>query len=119
MKKLMMITAFLSLQIIPTFSQVCEKFKLDTTLKVVYRNPYIFEKSKNFNDFFNTQLNRDNLFSPNFQKKKLISNQNPLAEINKPQSHGEMPCVVPEGYFPMRILLPDSLKRYSLLIKQL
>lgn len=114
-----MITAFLSLQIIPTFSQVCEKFKLDTTLKVIYRSPYTCGKSNNFNSYLNTQLKNDNSVLPNLRMKKIISTQNPLTEINKPKPHGEMPCVIPEGYFPMRILLPDSLKRYSLLIKQL
>lgn len=114
-----MITAFLSLQIIPTFSQVCKKFKLDTTMKVFYKSPYTLEKSNNFNSFLNTQFKSDNLFTTNLQKRKFISTQNPLAGINKPKSHREMPCVVPEGYFPMRILLPDCLKRYSLLIKQL
>ncbi|NOU19275.1 MAG: hypothetical protein HOO91_17090 [Bacteroidales bacterium] len=119
MKKLMIITAFLSLLITPTFSQIGGKFKLDTTLKSIYRNPYTLEKSRNFNNFLNCPLKSDNLFTPNLQKRKFISTQNPLTRTDKPKSHGEMPCVVPEGYFPMRILSPDSSKRYSLLIKQL
>lgn len=119
MKKIILITAFLSLFITPTFSQVKGQFKLDITFKNVQLNPYTVGISRDLNELLSNNLKNDNLLEPNFLTSKLSAQQNPSTTIGKHKYHGEMPCIVPEGFFPMKVIVPDSLKRYSLLIKQL
>jgi len=118
MKKII-ITTFLSLLIIPAFSQISRQFKLDTTLKNVYRNPYVLEESKDLIGLLNNPLKKDNLITPNFLNRNLIARQNQNTIKENSKLRGEMPCVIPEGYFPMKVLTPDSSKRYILLIKEL
>jgi len=50
--------------------------------------------------------------------KNLKSAQDPMALFQKPPTFDNMPCMVPQGYFPMPVAEPDSTVRYSLLIKK-
>lgn len=116
MKKIILISAFLIILITPTFSQIGRKFKIDTTIRNFNLNSYKLEKSNDYNGLFGSQQDHI-LFAPNFLKKNFITRQN--SNLEKTKSHGEMPCVIPDGYFPMKIVTPDSSKKYTLLIKQL
>lgn len=50
---------------------------------------------------------------------KILSFRQGLNEIViMPQTFDKMPCVKPNGYFPMPVYNPDSTVKYTLLIKR-
>ena len=119
MKKAILITTFFSLLITPTFSQIGRPFNSDPTKRITYRNPFTLEKSKEYKGLFNYSESEDKLLAPNFLSKNLIARQNQIKIHKNTRSQGEMPCLIPDGYFTMRTITPDSSKRYTLLIKEL
>lgn len=98
-----------------TFSQIGYQSKLDTTIKVLKNNSYRLENDYGFKAPFKLQFKSSTLITEN-SLNKYLNKQN----LNKEKKHnvGVMPCLIPEGYFPIKIMTPDSSKRYSLIIKQ-
>jgi hypothetical protein len=117
MKKLISIFALLCLLISPTFSQIGIQFKFDVVKKSFYKMPFSWDVSNDYKSLSNYSKSESKQFIPNFIIKDLSTNK------NKPSSniliHNEMPCLIPDGSFSMKIMTPDSSKRYSLLIKKL
>lgn len=70
------------------------------------------------NWLFNHSRNGKKIICPGMTDKNLKSAQDPMALFQKPPTFDNMPCMVPQGYFPMPVAEPDSTVRYSLLIKK-
>jgi len=117
MKKTLFFLSFFILFSNLTFSQIGYQFKPDTTIKALKFNSYRLEKINDWSSNFDAPFKIESLITSNFSKKKYLT----ILEFNKEKKNneGEMPCLVPEGYYPMKIMTPDSSKRYSLIIKQL
>lgn len=122
MKKLILLTAFIGLFLIPTFSQINGHFKTDTTLKnrsiFSYQKPFKLSDTIHFNRLFRDSPNNKHLLFPKFSERNFYQGLIPIENFAYAQFYDKMPCLRPKGYFPMRIAKPDSTIRYSLLIKK-
>jgi hypothetical protein len=120
MKRLLLITVFISLFIIPVFPQYYNHIKIDTT----YRSHSLFSNSanpnlligKNYNGLLNNSIIDRNWLFRDFSHKNLLFGQSSGKLIYS--TYDSMPCMIPEGNFSMLILKPDSSVRYTLLIKK-
>lgn len=84
-------------------SRNMERFRLgDTSLKGSLNNPL---KDKNF-------------LYPKFSEKNRSFNQTQTGRSGSSRFFGNMPCLKPQGNFPMPVYKPDSTIRFSLLIKK-
>jgi hypothetical protein len=122
MKKLILLTAFIGLFFTPTFSQINGRFEIDTTIKnrsiFNYQKPFKLSDTIRFNCPFSGSLNNKHLVFPKFSERNFYHGQIPTVNFANAWSYDRMPCLRPEGYFPMKIAKPDSAVRYSLLIKR-
>ena len=97
------------LQIDTTFSNLSLKNNLKTpNLVISYDSLWLFNNSRN----------NKKIICPKLTDKNLQLGQDPIANFKMPAKFDNMPCVKPQGYFPMPIVKPDSTVRYSLLIKK-
>ena len=127
MRKILLLTVLIVGYYLPTFSQLDYRpqnnlLQIDTTfsnlsLKNNFKTPNLVI-SYDSNWLFNTSRNNKKLMYPKLTDKNSKSVQDPIAIFQKPPTFDNMPCVVPQGYFPMLIVKPDSTIRYSLLIKK-
>lgn len=80
-----------------------ERFRLgDTTLKGSLNNP----------------LSGKNFIYPKFPEKNRSFSQSQTNGVSSSRFFGKMPCLKPQGNFPMPVYQPDSTIRFSLLIKK-
>lgn len=117
MKMLILTLALFSLLISPTFSQIGLQFKFDVVKKSSSKLPFSWDVSNNYKSLSNYSKSESKQFIPNFMMKNLSTKQ--IKSRGNILIHNEMPCLIPDGSFGMKIMTPDSSKRYSLLIKKL
>lgn len=122
MKSLILLVSFISLFLAPAFSQINKYVKIDTTLKagsiLSYQKQFKQCDSTGFKSLLNDSLNNRKLQFPDFYLRNPDTASKSLRNISKRPFGDKMPCLRPEGYFPMAIVKPDSTIRYSLLIKR-
>ncbi len=127
MRKILLLTILIIGYNLPTFSQFDsrlqnDRFQIDTSFKTLSLNngtkSFRLSDSLDIKKMFNDTL-RDKRFLPLKLTDKNVSFGQNLKEIVKtPQSIDNMPCLKPEGYFPMSVYKPDSTVKYTLLIKK-
>lgn len=127
MRKRLLLTILIIGYNFPTFSQFDSRlqnnrFQIDTTFKTLSLNngtkSFNLSDSMNSKKMFNDTL-RDKRFLPlELTDKKLSFGQDLNKIIQTPQTTDNMPCLKPEGYFPMPVYKPDSTVKYTLLIKK-
>lgn len=127
MRKILLLTILIIGYNLPTFSQFDSRlqnnrFQIDTTFKTLSLNngtkSFRLSDSMDIKKMFNDTL-RDKRFLPLKLTDKNVSFGQNLNEIVKtPQTFDNMPCLKPEGYFPMPVYKPDSTVKYTLLIKK-
>jgi len=122
MKKLILLAAFISLCMAQTFSQTIGHFKIDTTFRdrsiLSFQNPLNLSDTIHFNRPFSGSLKNKPLVFPKFPERNFYYRQIQTINFANAWSYDRMPCFRPGGYFPMKIAIPDSTIRYSLLIKR-
>jgi len=127
MRKILLLTVLIVGYYLPTFSQFYNRpqnyrLPIDTTysnlsLKNNLKTPKLvnpFDSSW----LFNNSRNNKKLIYPGLTDKNSKLVQDPITIFQKPQMFDNMPCVVPQGNFPMPIVEPDTTVRYTLLIKK-
>ena len=123
MKKIILFTALICGYFIPAFSQINCPFKIDTTFRNLsiynYQKPYSLGNISDFKDKLNGLLNDRNFLFNGLPNKNLNFSQDSFRTIGKTQTYDNMPCIKPQGFFPMRICKPDSTVRYSMRIEKL
>ena len=127
MRKILLLTVLIVGYYLPAFSQLYNRphnyrLQIDTTfsylsLKNKFKTPNIVN-SFDSNWLFNNSTYSKKLIYPNLTDINSKSGQDPIAIFNIPLTFDDMPCVVPQGYFPMPIVEPDTTVRYTLLIKK-
>lgn len=127
MRKILLATVLIIANYLPAFSQL-------------YNRPqsYRLHIDGNFSNLsLKNKLTTPNLVNPfdtNWVLNNSAYNKKPMypgltdinskpgqylsAVFNLPPASDNMPCVVPQGYFPMPIAEPDTTVRYTLLIKK-
>ena len=122
MKKLILLISFIILLLTPVFSQTVGHFKIDTTFRdrsiFSFQKPFNLSDTIHFNHLFGGSLNDKYLYLPKFYERNFFNRHTPIDNLVNTQSYDRMPCVRPEGYFPMLVVKPDSTIRYSLLIRK-
>ncbi len=122
MKKLILLVAFFSLFLTPAFSQISGCFKIDTTFRdrsiFSFHKPLTLNDSIDFKSLLNGSVNNHHFQFPKFSERNFDIRPNQMTSIARSRSFDKMPCLRPEGYFPMLIAKPDSTVRYSILIKR-
>lgn len=122
MKKLILLTSFIILLLTPVFSQTVGHFKIDTTFRdhsiFSFQKPFNLSDTIHFNHPFSGSLNHKYLLFPGFSERNFFNRHPPIDNLVNTLSYDRMPCVRPEGYFPMLVAKPDSTIRYSLLIRR-
>jgi hypothetical protein len=88
-------------------------------MKNVYRNPYIQQETIGLKGLLNNPLIKNHPITSIILNRNLFARQNQNTLKDKSILRGKMPCLIPEGFFPMKVLTPDSTKRYTLIIKEL
>jgi hypothetical protein len=122
MKKLILVTAFLSLLLTPAFSQIKGHFKIDPTFKD--RSSFSYEKPLSFGDSIKLNFSPKGLPDnkhfgfPEYSGRYLAIRPDLMGSIVESQSSDKMPCYIPKGNFPMMVLKPDSTIKHTLLIKR-
>jgi len=76
------------------------------------------DKSNDFKLPLNNSFSGKNFHYPKFGDKNLYFHKNPVEIFMQPQSLDHMPCLKPQGFFPMPIYKPDSTIKYTLLNKK-
>ena len=127
MRKILLLTVLIIGYYLPTFSQFDNqpqnnRLLIDTTfsnlsLKNNLKTPNLVI-SFDSNWLFNNSRNNKKLIYPKLTDKNSKSGQDPIAIFKMPPTFDNMPCVKPQGFFPMPIVKPDSTVRCTLLIKK-
>jgi len=122
-KKIILITGLISGFVIPTFSQLNCNLKIDTTSRKLsihaYQKPFNFGMINN-NENQQSRSFDDHLLFKKFPTSKSNFSQDSVRKIEKKtQSSDHMPCVNPEGFFPMQVYKPDSTVRYSMRVEKI
>lgn len=122
MRKILLLTVLIIGYYLPTFSQSNSLLQIDTTsVKFGF-----FNNTKtlghfdpiDFKQLLNNPEHHKYLLNPKFTDKDVHFGQLSNGKIKAPQSFDNMPCLYPQGSFPMPIYKPDSTVRYTLLIKK-
>jgi len=127
MRKILLLTVFWVAYYLPVFSQAgCQSQNSRLLTGTTFSNLSLKNKvttpdlviSYDTNWVFNHSRNNKKIICPGMTDKNSKSAQDPMAMFQKPPTIDNMPCMVPQGYFPMPVAEPDSTVRYSLLIKK-
>ena len=127
MRKILLLTFLMVGYYLPVFSQAgCQsqnsRLLTGTTLSNLSLKNNVTTHdlviSYDTNWVFNHSRNNKKIIYPGMTGKNQRSVQDPMAIFQKPPTSDNMPCAVPQGYFPMQVAEPDSTVRYSLLIKK-
>ena len=121
MRKILLLTILIIGYNLLTFSQFNRRLQIDSTFK----SPS-FSSTKTFRSIdsihYNWQLNNPknnkNFLSPKFGDKNRNSDRDTFKIIEIPKSLDNMPCLKPQGSFPMPVSKADSTVSYTLLIKK-
>ena len=123
MKKIILLNLLISGLFIQIYSQVNTNIRIDTTFSKLstynFQKPLSLTKTIEYKNKLNISLNYKNYSFDIFSNKEIISKQDTIITFEKLQSYDNMPCLNPQGFFPMMICEPDSSIRYSLLIKEM
>jgi len=122
MKKIILITGLICGFTIPTYSQLNNNLKIDTTFRKLsiydYQKPFNLGITKDYKNQILESFDNNQLFRQ-FSTKKLNFSQDYVGKIVKTQSYDNMPCINPQGFFPMRVYIPDSTVRYSMRVEKI
>ncbi len=122
MRKIFLIMVLIVGYYLPTFSQSERLLQIDTTVvKFGFPNNgkmHLHLDTLAINQLFKTPEKHKYLLDPNSADKDIRFGQLSNVRIKALQSQDNMPCLYPEGNFPMPIYKPDSTIRYTLLIKK-
>ena len=127
MRKILLLTVLIVGYYLPAFSQLYNRqqnyrLQIDTTfsnlsLKNNLKTPDLVNPFDT-NWFFNNSTYNKKLMYPGLPGLNPKSGQDLTAIFQMPSTFDNVPCVVPQGYFPMPIVEPDTTIRYTLLIKK-
>ena len=122
MRKIFLLTVFAVVNYLPTFSQSNRLLQIDTTV-VKFGFPTDVKTHLHLHTLSSSQLLKNPeqhkyLLDPNSAEKGVHFGQLLNNKIKALQSLDNMPCLHPNGTFPMPIYKPDSTVRYTLLIKK-
>jgi hypothetical protein len=122
MRKLFLIMVLVSGYCLPTFSQSDSQLQIDT-IKVKFgilnstKIPGNFD-TIDFTQFLNNTECHKYKLDPKLAANDVHFGQLSNGKISAPQYFDNMPCLYPQGSFPMPVCKPDSTLKYSLLIKK-
>lgn len=106
---------------LPTFSQLDSRPQIDTTFSdQLLKNsikPLGLVDSIGLNRLCNDSNNKKLIYLK-LSEIDLRQDKDTIRIMNKLQTFDNMPCIKPEGFFPMPIDRPDSTVKYTLLIKK-
>ena len=122
MRKILLLAVLIIGYCLPTFSQSNSQLQIDTTaVKFGFYNstktPGHFD-TIDFKQLLNNPEHHKYLLDPKLADKDVHFGQLSNGKIKAPQSSDNMPCLYPQGSFPMPIYKPDSTVRYTMLIKK-
>lgn len=108
---------------LPSFSQFNSRLKFDTTFK----NFSFGNKTKtfghidsiDFKELLSTSTNDKAFLFPKLADKDLTFNRDSIEIFETQKYFDNMPCLKPQGFFPMPIYKPDSTVKYTLLIMKI
>ena len=123
MRKILLLTALILGYFLPTFSQLNNNYYkkcLQNDVEVFNNIPNSISL-RDSNDI--TTLSISPTVNKYLQYQNLVirnqsQGQNPNCIITSPQSINNMPCIKPQGFFPMPVHTPDSSLNHTLLIKK-
>lgn len=122
MRKLLLLSVLIVGYYLPTFSQSNSLLQIDTsTVKFAFLNrarTHLHLDTLNFNQLLKKPEHQKYLLDPKLSDKDIRFGQLSNGKINAAPSMDNMPCLVPQGSFPMPIYKPDTTVRYTLLIKK-
>jgi len=122
MKKALVLAIVIIGYQLPTFSQSNSQLQLDTArVKIGYNNnTKIFGHldTLDYKQFLNQSEPHTYLLKPKMADKNVHIGQLSKGKIITPHAIDNMPCLDPQGSFPMKIYKPDSTFNYTLLIKK-
>jgi hypothetical protein len=122
MRKILLLTVLIIGYYLPTFSQFNSRFKFDSTF-----NNFSFSNSTktfrhvdsiDFKGLLNKSTNDNGFLFPKLVDKNMTFGRDSVGIFNTQKTFDNMPCLKPQGFFPMPIYKPDSTVRYTLLIKK-
>ena len=122
MRKLLLLTVLIIGYYLPAFSQSNSQFQIDTTT-VKFGIPNNTKISGHFDtidfkQFLNNTERHIYKLDLKLAGKDVHFGQLSNGKISAPHSFDNMPCLYPQGSFPMPVYKPDSTVKYSLLIKK-
>ncbi len=105
-----------------TFSQSIRQLQLDTTsVKIGFNNntkTFRHLDTLDYKQFLNQSEPHTYLLKPKMADKNVHIGQLSRGKIITAHAIDNMPCLDPQGSFPMKIYKPDSSFNYTLLIKK-
>jgi hypothetical protein len=127
MRKILLFTVLIVGYYLPAFSQLDKqpqiyRLQIDTTFSnLSLKNNLTTPDLANSFDFkwlSNNSGNNKQLIYPKLTDKNSRFEQDAIAIFKMPSTFDNMPCVKPQGFFPMPIVKPDTTVRNTLLIKK-
>ena len=123
MRKILLLTVLIIGYYLPSFSQFNGRLKFDPTFK----NYSFGNGTKTFRHIDSIDI-KGLLSKPTNDKdflflkpadKNLTFRRGPIGILETQKSIDNMPCLKPQGFFPMPIYKPDSTIKYTLLIMRI
>ena len=123
MRKILLLAVLITGYYLTTFSQVMGQLQIDTTFKkFTFKNNatgFLHLPSVDINGQLISPKNGMNFLYPKFgDNKNLAFGRKQIMHVILPSSMDNMPCLKPQGFFPMPICKPDSTVHYTLLMKK-
>jgi hypothetical protein len=122
MRKILLLIVLIIGYYLPTFSQVNSRLNFDSTFKnFSFSNStktFRHIDSIDFKEFLNNPANDKDFLFPKLTDKNMTFGRDSIGIFEPQKSFDNMPCLKPQGFFPMPIVKPDSTVRYTLLIKK-
>jgi hypothetical protein len=123
MRKILLLTVLIIGYYLPSFSQFNSRIKFDPTFKnfsfgnVIKTFKHV--DSIDIKGLINMSANNKDLLFPKLADKNLTFGRDSIGIFGTQKSFDNMPCLKPQGFFPMPIYKPDSTVRYTLLIMKI
>lgn len=122
MRKILLLAISIFGYCLLTFSQLNKRVLIDSPFKNSSFDNSIktFRSidSIHFNWGLNSPKNDKNFLFQRLPNKDMNYSRGSYGIVEIPKSLDNMPCLKPQGFFPMLISKPDSTVRYTLLIKK-
>ena len=123
MRKLLLLTILIIGYYLPSFSQFNSRLKFDSTFKIFsFGNgikTFRHVDSIDIKGLLNKPANDKDFLFPKQADKILTFGRDSIGIFETQKSFDNMPCLKPQGFFPMPIYKPDSTVRYTLLIMKI